>query len=325
MAGVSTATVSRVFAASNLVSDELIERVQKAANSLSYQPNRIARNLRLQKTHTIALIVTDIENPFFTSVVRGVEQVLRSAGYTLILANSDENAQIEIEHIRNLRAEGVAGIILAPTDSSAEEYERLTKSGMMLVTIDRLPKNLKIDRVSVNNKDGAYAAANHLIEQGHTRIGFISGLSQVSTSAERQAGFEQAMKMAGLPIHPEWIQAGNFRREIGAQAMKNILQLNEPPTAVITCNNLMTLGALQAIYECRLRIPEDIAIVGFDDMAWASSLNPPLTAVAQPTLELGAVAAELLLERIKNSERPYRHVILDTHLIIRESSGPHRP
>lgn len=323
MAGVSIATVSRVFAGSDLVSHELVERVQEAARTLNYQPNRIARNLRTQKTHTAAVVVSDIENPFFTSVIRGAERVLRNAGYTLLLANSDENEQIELEHLLNLRAEGVAGVILAPTHEDAKRYEQFLQAEMVIVAIDRCPRNLKIDRVTVNNIEGAQTAVRHLVEQGHTKIGFINGLPKISTAYERLQGFEQAMKVHDLPVNPQWVQQGNFRREQGFKAMMNILSLEDHPTAVISANNLMTLGALQAIYECKLRIPADIAIVGFDDMPWANSLNPPLTTIAQPTPELGAVAAQLMLDRISDPPRPYRHVILETQLIVRESTGVH--
>jgi DNA-binding LacI/PurR family transcriptional regulator len=324
LAGVSIATVSRVFAGADQVSGELIERVQTAARSLNYKPNRIAQNLRLKTTNTAALVISDIENPFFTSVVRGVERVLRGAGYSLLLTNSDEDEKIELEHLLNLRAEGVAGIILAPTYEDSRRYEQLVQADMLIVAIDRIPRNLKIDRVTVNNLDGSHSAVNHLVEQGHTKIGFIAGLPKISTSYERQLGFEQSMKAHGLEIHPEWVQNGLFRRENGFQAMMNILELDDRPTAVITANNMMTLGALQAIYECHLTIPDDIAIVGFDDMPWAGSLNPPLTVVAQPTHELGRAAAQLLLARIQDHNRPYSHVILDTQLIVRKSSGPHR-
>ncbi len=324
MAGVSVATVSRVLSGSEPVSSDLIERVNKAAHTLDYQPNRIARNFRTQKTRIVALVISDIENPFFTSVVRGVERTLRTSGYSLLLANSDENENIEWEHLQNLRAEAVAGIILAPTASDLKRYQKFLDTDRILVAIDRVPGSLKVDRVTVNNQDGALLAVKHLVDQGHQKIGFIAGLPKISTAYERQAGFELAMKSYGLPIYPEWIQPGNFRRDTGFQGMMNILQMKDRPTAVISANNLMTLGALQAIYECNLKIPSDIAVVGFDDMAWASSLNPPLTVVAQPTLELGTLAAQLLLDRIKDENRPFRHIMLDTDLIVRASSGPHR-
>lgn len=325
LAGVSTATVSRVFSASDMVSPGLVARVQQAARALNYQPNRIARNLRTRKTSVAALIVSDIENPFFTSVMKGIERVLGEAGYTLMITNSDENEDVEWDHLMNLRAEGVRGIIFSPARADGQAYQQLVQAGMALVCIDRLPRGLKVDRVSVNNQEGVRAAVQHLVDQGHRAIGFIGGLPRASTSLDRQMGYEQAMRENGLEIHPQWVQAGSFRQEPAFQAMLAILNLPEPPTAVIAANNLMTLGALQAIYERGLRIPQDIAIVGFDDMSWAPSLNPPLTAIAQPTYELGATAAELLLSRVNDLERPYRHVILDTHLTVRMSSGPHEP
>lgn len=325
MAGVSIATVSRVFSNGDLVSAELVERVQAAARKLNYQPNRIARNLRTQTTHTVALVISDIENPFFTSVVRGVEHALREAGHTLLLTDSDEDEHLELENLLSLRAEGVAGVIIAPVHGGARRYEQLRQSGMRMVAIDRAPQELKVDRVTVNNGDGVRAAVRHLVEQGHNKIGFISGRPQISSSFERQMGYEQEMKANCLPVLPDWIQTGDFRQETGYQAMKNLLALPDRPTAVISANNLMTLGSLQAIYEHRLCIPADMALVGFDDMSWANSLNPPLTAVAQPAREMGNVAAQLLLDRIKEPSRPLRHVILDTELIVRSSSGPHRP
>ena len=323
LAGVSTATVSRVFTSTNLVSEELAGRVHSAAQTLNYQPNRNARNLRTHKTSIAALVISDIENPFFTSAVKGIERVLGQSGYTLLLANSDEDEEVEQRHLQNLRAEGVSGVILAPTRDDSKTYQHLMNSGLVMVAMDRVPRDLRIDRVTVNNQDGTRSAVQHLVEQGHRKIAFITGLTKLSTSCERQLGYEQAMKECGLEINPQWIQSGEFRRETGAKAMSEILNLPVKPTAVITANNLMTLGALQAIYERKLRIPEDIAIVGFDDMSWAPSLNPPLTVIAQPTYELGAVAAQLLLDRLTAPDRPYRHVILDTHLIIRLSSGPH--
>lgn len=324
LAGVSTATVSRVLAGADLVSDELIARVNKAARELNYHTNRTARNLRMQKNQTAALVISDIENPFFTSIVRGVEGVLRKAGYMLILTNSDEDEQIEWDHLMNLRAEGVAGVIIAPTGSDAKRYDQLIQAGMTMVAIDRVPPNLAVDRVTVNNGDAVYAATKYLINQGHSQIGVIAGLSNISTALERKTGYERAMKEKNFPINPTWIQQGNFRQEDGHKAMRNILHLDPPPTAVIALNNLMTLGALQAIYEEKVKVPEQMAIIGFDDMAWGNSSTPPLTAVAQPTHELGRVAAELLLDRINDPSRPLRHVILDTELIIRASAGPHK-
>ncbi|NLG98750.1 MAG: LacI family transcriptional regulator [Chloroflexi bacterium] len=323
-AGVSTATVSRVLSGASRVSDELIKRVTTAAEKLNYHPNRTARGLRTQRSYTAALIIPDIENPFFTSIARGVEQILRAEGYSLILTNSDEDHRIEMQHLMQLHADGIAGVILAPTSQDARKYEQLVEAGMNLVAIDRIPRKLRADSVSVNNQDAIYQATQHLYEMGHRHIGFISGLPNVSTARERRQGFDQAIKDLGITTLPEWIQQGNFRQEDGFAAMNRILQLENRPTAVITANNMMTLGALKAIYQNKLVIPDDIAIVGFDDVEWAGSLNPPLTVIAQPTRELGQAAARLLLGRIKRRDMPYHYVVLNTQLIVRDSSGPHK-
>jgi LacI family transcriptional regulator len=320
-AGVSTATVSRVLAGGSGVRRELIESVQEAVRLLDYQPNRVARNLRVRATRTIGLIIPDIQNPFFTSVVRGIEDVLQGDGYTLLLGNTDDNQERERVYLSTLHAEGVAGIILVTSDGRTPEFRRLLKAKVPLVVIDRVPAGLNVDAVTVANLEGAREATAHLIDLGHRRIGFIGGPAHLSTASERQSGYEEALRAAGYASAPELIKYGDFRQTGGYRAMRELLAIPEPPTAVFIANNLMTLGALQAIHECGLSIPDDIGIISFDDMSWATSLQPPLTAVAQPTYELGATAAELLLARMRDPERPVRRVVLNTELMIRASCG----
>jgi LacI family transcriptional regulator, galactose operon repressor len=320
-ARVSTATVSRVLAGGNGVRRELIESVQEAVRALDYHPNRVARNLRVRTTRTIGLIIPDIQNPFFTSVVRGIEDVLQADGYTLLLGNTDDNQERERIYLSTLRAEGVAGIILVTADGRTPELRRLLKAKVPLIVIDRVPPGLNVDAVTVANSEGAREATAHLIALGHRRIGLIGGPAHLSTASERQAGFEEALRAAGCASAPELIKYGDFRQTGGYRAMLELLSLPEPPTAVFITNNLMTLGALQAIHERGLSIPDDIGIISFDDMSWATSLQPPLTAVAQPTYELGAAAAELLLARMREPDRPVRRVVLNTELMIRSSCG----
>ncbi len=321
LAGVSTATVSRVLAGQGGVSDELIEKVHAAIRALDYHPNRTARNLRRRVTQTVGVVISDIQNPFFTSVIGGIEKVLDAAGYTLLLCNSDEDPKREKAHMTTLRAEGVAGIILASTRADTEVYRQMLEAGIPLVAIDRLPGQLNLDVVTVTNMQGARSAVAHLAELGHRRIALISGPCQISTSRERQKGYEQALRERGLAVSPELIQFSNFRQAGGYEAMLALLALPAPPTAVLVSNNLMTLGALQAIHERGLRIPSDMAVVGFDDMPWATSLQPPLTVVAQPTFALGEAAARLLLDRLGDPNRPCQHVVLETQLVVRASSG----
>jgi LacI family transcriptional regulator len=320
-AGVSTATVSRVLAGADGVSVELSKRVRAAVGALDYQPNRIARNLRVRGTRTAGLVISDIQNPFFTSAVRGIEDVLQADGYTLLLGNSDENPARERVYLATLRAEGVAGIIVAPSGAEVSEYRKLASARVPLVVIDRNVSGLSVDVVTVANADGAHAAVAHLIGLGHRRIGLIAGPPSVATSGEREAGYAKALAAVGLPLEAELIRYADFRQGGGYAAAQALLDLTAPPTAMFVANNLMTLGALQAIHERGLRIPADIAIVGFDDMPWATSLQPPLTAVAQPTYEMGATAAQLLLARVREPDRPNRHVVLATQLIVRASCG----
>jgi DNA-binding LacI/PurR family transcriptional regulator len=320
-AEVSTATVSRVLAGAHQVTDELKERVFEAARQLRYTPNRVARNLRRRTTRMIGVVVPDIENPFFTSIIGGVEEVLQAANYNLLLANYNENPAREHELLRTLGAEGAAGIIFTPSNSADADYHELVQEPAPMVAISRYPEGLNVDVVAVANSEGARLATDHLIRLGHETIGFINGPIGISTARERRAGYLEAFAAAGLEPRPDLMVHGDFRQDGGYHAMQALLNLDRPPTAVFTASNLMTLGALQAIHERGLRIPGQIAVVGYDDLPWATSLEPPLTAVAQPARDVGVTAARLLLDRLAEPERATRRIILSTHLVIRASCG----
>jgi LacI family transcriptional regulator, galactose operon repressor len=322
---VSIATVSRVFAAPDRVSHTLRQRVLQAAQALGYQPSRVARTLRVGTSLTIGVVIPDLQNPFFTGVVRGIERVLLEAGYMLLLGNSDEIPKREARILATLRAEGVAGIVFVPIGNTSRVYHRLGASPCPIVAVDRLPAGLHIDLVTVNNIEASQQAVSHLLARGHRHVALISGPLSHSTARERQQGYELALARAGIRLRPELIQQGDFRELGGYDSMRALLALPAPPDAVFVANNLMTLGALRALHEAGRRIPDDVALVGFDDMPWATSLNPPLTAVAQPAHEMGATAAELLLARIADPQRPLRHVVLDTRLVVRASCGAPRP
>lgn len=325
-AGISQTTVSHILNNSLAVSipEETRQRVLQAMQELDYVPNRTARNLRNRVAKTVGVVISDIQNPFFTSVVRGIEKVLVEADFILLLCNSDEDPDREKIHLSTLRSEGVDGIILATTRSDSESYRQLLNNRTPLVGIDRIPETPGMDVVTVTNSRGAFSAISHLSDMGHKRIGLISGSRQLSTSRERLEGYEEAVQACHLVRSDDLIQYSDSRQSGGYQAIQTLLDLPEPPTAVLVTNNLMTLGALQAIHERNLVIPDQIAIVGFDDMSWATSLQPPLTAVAQPTYEVGVAAAQLLLDRLQEPDLPFRHIVLETQLIIRASSGSHK-
>jgi DNA-binding LacI/PurR family transcriptional regulator len=319
-ASVSTATVSRVLAGSNQVSENLRIRVLESIDALDYIPNQVGRSLRRQTTNIIGLVITDIQNPFFTSILRGVQDVFQEHKLVVLTANSDENPTQELLHLQILRSQGVRGLIFAPARSDYYGLEYLF-NGMAVVAIDRLPLNINVDSVIVDNVAGAKVATQHLLDLGHRRIGFIAGISKVTTGKDRLRGYLEALQEAGLHRIDELIQDGSFLQKGGYKAMSNLLDLPIPPTAIVSSNNLMSLGALQALHERGVKIPDEIAVVGFDDMPWAPCLQPPLTVIAQPTYEIGRQAAHLLLERFESPDFPARNLVLETNLIIRASTA----
>jgi DNA-binding LacI/PurR family transcriptional regulator len=320
-AGVSIATVSRVFADPTAVSDALRQRVQEAARALNYRPSRAARTLRVGTSQAVGVVIPDLENPFFTAVVRGIEVVLQAAGYTLLLANSDEDTARERNILETLRAEGVAGIIFVPINAARDAYREVLAPPLHVVAVDRSPTNLRSDLVTVDNVEGTRIGVEHLLAIGHRDVALLGGPLRHSTAKERERGYHDALRAAGRSIRPELIHYGDFREEGGYDGMRALLALARRPTAVFAANNLMTLGAFRALHEAGVRIPDELALVGFDDMPWATSLNPPLTAISQPSQEIGSSAADLLLDRIARPDRAARHLILETSLVVRASCG----
>jgi LacI family transcriptional regulator len=320
-AGVSAASVSRALSGTRGVREPVRSRILEAAQELSYRPNRAARDLRVRSSRAVGVLIPDIENPFFTSLVCGIEDVLRKTDYSLLLASYSEDPDLEERRLEVFRAEGVRGLIFAASRTPSRLYAELAKSGMALVAVSRDVPRLPADQVTVANQEGAHAATSHLIQLGHNRIAIINGPLVFTTARDRQAGYEQALREAGIAIDERLVVHSDFRQSGGYTGMRQLLELPSPPTAVFTGSNLLTLGALQAIHERHLTIPNDIAIVGFDDLPWATSLRPPLTTVAQPSFDVGRTAAELLMARVREPDLPRRQVMLETKLIIRSSCG----
>ena len=320
-AGVSTATVSRALSGTGGVREPVRARILEAAQELSYRPNRAARDLRVRSSRAVGVLIPDIENPFFTSLVCGIEDILGKTDYSLLLASYNEDPAQEERRLEFFRADGVRGLIFAASRSPSRLYTELGKAGMALVAASRDVTRLPVDQVTVANQDGAYAATSHLIQLGHKRIAMINGPLALTTARDRQAGYEQALHEAGLPLDETLVMHSVFKQTGGYSAMQQLLSSPAPPTAVFAGSNLLTLGALQAIHERHLAIPDEIAIVGFDEMPWAMSLRPPLTTVAQPAFDVGRTAAELLLARVREPALPRRQVVLETRLIVRSSCG----
>ncbi|MBK8021235.1 MAG: LacI family DNA-binding transcriptional regulator [Chloroflexi bacterium] len=326
--GVSPATVSRVLNGYPHIRDELRQSVLDAIAELGYKPNRVAQRLRASRSRLIGIIVTDITNPFFNTIMAGIEQTFYSHGYSVLMSNTAGDMRKELGYLEMMKNEEVAGLVIAPTSEDVKHVVDTAEAGLPVVIIDRRIKGDKarhLDMVLADNTEGAFNAVTHLIRLGHRRIGMIGGPQHLTSGRERLEGYRQAMRSAGLTVSKKWIRLGDHRYDSGFELLHQLLECDPPVTAIFASNNMMTLGALNALHQRGKRIPEDIAIVGFDDMGWSPSLNPPLTAVSQPTAEIGTLAAELLLERISRPDLPVRLMTLKTELMIRESCGSHLP
>ena len=321
-AKVSIATVSRVLNKSNKVVPETRAVVEKALRDLGYRPSRVARRLRMKdgRAHLVGLIIPDIQNPFYAEIARGVEDTAYKSEYALLLCNSDESLEKERFYLDVMRDESVDGIVLPPFDETDQAVVDMVKTGMPVVCVDRSLARVKTDLVEVDNYQGAFEAVTHLLGKGHTRIGLIEGRTQVSTSRERRRGYLDALAAGHIAVRKELLRAGDFKQESGRILANELLALRKPPTALFVVNNLMTVGALATIHQRGLRVPQDVAIVGFDDLPWAEALDPPLSVVRQPAYEVGRQAMELLLRRILEPNRLPVTVRLRPELVIRRST-----
>lgn len=318
-AGVSTATVSRVLSNGLHVRPEVRERVMATVERLGYRPNLVARSLRSQQSNTISLIVSDISNPFFTAISRAVEDTAYAQGFSVLLCNTDEDAEKEAIYLGLMRDMSVAGTIMSPTRQTIANFSE-SDFPFPVVVVDRPISDRDVDAVLLDNVDAAYRLVTHLIEQGYRRIGALC--SEMSTGLERQIGYEKALRSHGLAPKTEYMKYVAPRAEAGYAATLKILDAAEPPDALFTANSLLGVGALQAIRERNMAIPGDIALVTFDETTWATLVQPAITLIAQPTYEIGRTAAELLLQRIADPDRPTRQVILKGQLQVRGSSAP---
>ena len=319
-AGVSVATVSRVLNGSDRVDAEMAARVHDAVARLGYRRSGLARSLRSRRARVVGLVISDIRNPFFTDVVRGVEDRVGADGYSLVLCNSDEELAKEADYLDLIVEERMAGAIVSPASSDDTRLDALTERGTPVVVIDREAVREAVDTVLVDNVRGGSIAVHHLAENGYRRIACVTGPPRTSTGADRLAGWEGGLREAGLPIEDSLLRHADFKESGGHAAATELLAGPDRPDAFFVANNLMTVGVLAALREAGLEVPGDVGVVGFDDMPWARLLRPALTTVAQPTYELGRRAAGLLEERIQGVDSPPRRVVLEPRLEVRESA-----
>ena len=326
-------TVSRVVSGEGYVSDITRKKVLKAVKDLNYRRNGLARSLKRQFTETVGLVLGDISNPYSTELARAVRETLVNQGFNLFICISENGSKEDIVAFESLSSHSVDGIIVATRSNEAgDRYLRnLVETNVPVITIGRDFQNKNVDLVSPDNLKGGFEATRHLIDLGHKRIAFIGANLSSGSHLKRLQGYVNALKSHAIPVDESLITgrsddrsdvSGYSTEDIGFEAMKRLLSLGRPPTAVFARNDFTAIGAMRAISDAGLKIPGDIAIVGFDDIPLAARMSPSLTTVRQPMRVEGQIAAEMLLERIKSGKRiSRRERILDCELVVRESSG----
>ncbi len=319
-AGVSVTTVSHVLNGTRFVSEDLKARVTSAIEELSYQPDRRARSLRRGRSETIAVIIPDIGNVFFSEIIRGVEDRVLESGYDVLLCNTGEDPSVEERNVAMMVEQRVDGLVVAPTVEGERTLEPLVRQGTPLVVVDR-PVGLPVDQVFSNNERGGYEAASHLVQLGHRRIGAIVEISEIRSFDDRIRGWKQGLADAGIEVRGGDVRQAGLEIEGAEMAAKTLLSGSGRVTAIFSSNNLMTLGVLRHLKGAGLRYPGDVSLVGFDDPPWASSFSPGITSVAQKPFEMGYQAADMLVRRIEGNPAPPELVCLECTLIVRESSA----
>lgn len=321
-AGVSVATVSRVLTQSSPVRPELRQKVLDVVKELGYRPNRIASSLRKQQSQAIGVLVSDIRNPFFTSITRAIEDLANTKEMSVFLCNTDEDPRKEQLYLSTLLDENVAGIIVSPTQESLSAYKAVINSRTPIVIIDRRIEGAMIDCVVCDNVQSAHMLTSHLLENGYRKIAAVLGLQNSSTGRERLQGYKMALSDHNIKFDPALVTFVPPREAEAEEFVTRLLNSKNSPDAILSGNSRLTIGVLNALRTAQVRFPEDIALCGFDETVWTPHVGPGITVISQPTYEIGATAGDLLFQSIDNPKRTTREVILKGHLIKRGSTLP---
>lgn len=323
-ANVSPMTVSRVINKSGDVSEETRVKVEAIIKEMNYIPNTSARYLNSKRSKILALMITDITNPFFTKLARGAEDKSKQLGYRLILCNSDENIEKEADYINMLISTGVDGILITPSkDESKRNLKTLHKYSIPFVLLDRTIDGINADIIHGDSEDGTRELLEHLIHLGHKKIAIINGPLNVSTARERHESYIQTMKSNGLKIQDNYILHSQFTNEDMHKNISTLLSLpqDERPTAIFAVNNFIAINSIKELRKNNIRVPEDISVVGFDDLDSTIELDPFLTVISQPAYDFGFIGTQMLIERIeKTAPKDFRRIVLPSTLIVRKSS-----
>ena len=319
-AGVAPMTVSRVINDSGYASEETRKRVEEAIAELNYVPNSLARSLRSNQTYTLALVVSDITNPFWTTVARGVEDAASEAGFNVMLCNTDENEEKQAQYLDMLLQKQVDGFLFVPARSSADPVKSIQGRNIPVVVLDRRVPGAEVDVIRGASVRGACEMVEYLLSLGHRRIAILSGPETVSVSRERVKGYKQALRAAGLQTDDDMVFYGPFTQQGGYDMTRRAMATDPQPTALFAANNFIAIGAMKALRELKLRVPEDISVAGFDALSSDLVLEPFLTAMVQPAYDMGRQATKMLLNRISSdAQSETQEVVLTPNLVVRQS------
>ncbi|MGE0033634.1 MAG: LacI family DNA-binding transcriptional regulator [Pseudothermotoga sp.] len=318
--GVNVSTVSRALNGKPGVSEELRKKILELAKAKGYSPDLAAVGLRKGKTKIIGVLIPDVSNPFFAQILRGMERVFYPLGYHLLLCSTDENTEKEEENLRTLLSQRVEGILAAPTDSGGNRstYKKIVDSNVPLVFFDRIVPGLETSYVITDNEGGVAELVRYVYEKGHRSLGVITLRSRSYTGKMRLSGILKCCDELGMLVKEEWILDGHSTQEGAYQAAKKLFQLEDRPTSLIVCNNLMMLGVMKAVKELNVKVPEDISVVSFDDSYWNEIFDPPITCVAQEPEQMGLIAATMMMDLLMHGSRPTK-TVLKAHFIERAS------
>ena len=324
LAGVSTATVSRALMNPEKVSSSTRKRVEEAVLEAGYSPNSLARNLRRNESKTIVTIVPDICDPYFTEIIRGIEDAAMEHGYLVLLGDSGQQKKRENSFVNLVFTKQADGMLLLGTDLPFDVSKPEQKNLPPMVMACEFAPELELPTVHIDNLTSAFEAVNYLTQMGHKRVAEIAGPDQAALSSFRHQGYQQALRRAGITMNPTYCVKGDFSFKDGVKAVKQLLALPEPPTAIFCHNDTMAIGAIQEAKRLGLRVPQDLSVVGFDDIQFAEYCDPPLTTISQPRYEIGRQAMLMMLELLRGHDVQAGSRLLETKLIVRESAAPPR-
>ena len=318
-AGVSVATVSRVINNSEAVTESTREAVMSAIKILNYQPNLLGRNLRRTETRRLLVLLPNIGNPFYARIVKGIEDVAHKNGYNVMLCNTDSDAERERMYLELLKSRLADGVIFMAPVLGKEGLTEIGKS-FPVVQCCEYTEGAQVSHVSIDNHAAAYKLTKHLISAGHQRIGMISCRGAVVSIMQRESGFKKALADSGIGFREELVKYGDYSFNSGLRAANQFVSMKDRPTAIFAISDIMAIGALRSIRENNLKVPEDMAVAGFDNINFASMCYPTLTTISQPKYDMGCISMELLLQQIRGELKERKDILLEYEIIIREST-----